>query len=348
MSLINDVLNDLNQKGSAQNSSTNYQIETPFNEKNRWFSRHIKNLITAFLLINIFCLIGIYGFKHVQKNKIKVVSAEAKPAILKPKSKNIYEVSSILPSISFSDFQLKRKFTSENFSQNEKAIIQAAIEQDKAETVSVIDDKGKNKKTYFVKKFSPLSQREKSEKNYQQALQLIDNQQYVMAQSLLASVIERDPAYVEPRQLLNQLLLSLGDLDKANQLADKNLKEFPNSSLFIEIKANVLLQLGYADQALAMLKKYAPQMSEETTDYYNLMAVAFEKLSQLDEAGGIYQQLVRFKPDKGAYWLGLAIALEAAKQPNQAVGAYSKAVEAYDNSPIITTYAKNRLHVLRG
>lgn len=348
MSLINDVLNDLNQKSKLQTTVANCHIETPFNETKTWYSRHAKSLIVGFFVVNMCCLFAVYGFKQVQKKSSHNLVVLSPPKTVKPEAKNIFEISSEIPPISFSEFQLKKKYTSEKFLRNQTEAAQVQKDIKKVEAVTIIDSKGKNKDTFFIKKFSPLSMREKSEKIYQNVLELLEHQQYRKAEVLLDKVISSDPSYIEPRQLQVQLFLSQGELDKANQLADKNLNDFPDNSLFVELKANVLLQLGYADQALAMLKKYAPQMDEGSADYYNLMAVAFEKLEKLTEAGGIYQQLVRIKPDKAAYWLGLAIAFEATKQPNQAIGAYSKAIDAYDNSSIISTYAKSRLQLLRG
>lgn len=316
MSLINDMLKDLDNKERGKPSQLRFS--DPSFLRRRFFSS------SAWLKV----LWGIIGINLIIAGSLLWYKTQFANGVVKP-----------LKKVNQHHKQLESKLPIFN----KTALV--------AKDINAVGDKfyaSQQQKSFFIKKFKPLTLRQKSKQQYKQALALLNNNQYPQAKLKLSAIIEADPNFEPAIEVLIGMLIEAQQITEAHQLTDKSLQRFPQNLQFVEVKAELLLREGEVQQALNLLRSNMPAHISKAPDYFNLMAVAFEKLNQLDKSGAIYQQLVQLRADKSAYWLGLALSLEASRQFNQAIGAYTRVIEGADATPVMVSYARNKIASLRG
>lgn len=222
-----------------------------------------------------------------------------------------------------------------SFSLNKTAGADKAHEQQKEESEQ------------FTKVFNELTDRQWCDMQYNKALEALEVGNEQESIELLEGIIQRTPHFIRSRETLSAIYLSRGEGLKAEGIIDGGLKYRPRSLPLNMIKARILLQDDKAQAALKLLRQFHPS-SRSYPDFYGLLAAIFQQLGQIKESGSIYKELVEVEPSNGQYWLGYAIALEAQDQYRQAASAYQRASHSFDIDPEIRVYAESRLKKLQG
>lgn len=339
MSLINDMLNNLNeQKNKPIKSSKPASFSSPFNQVPFFNRNKVGAMLLLFILINLTVLLTIYNsqkknnpvFSEPSAGKL-IQKISSKEPDLNANQKIIHEKShpsiSSIPKVVYEKFSFKKKL-------------------DIPITLSV-NNLENTKKVFFEKKFTQLTQRQISQKKYLKAISYIKHNEQDKALTSMIKIVKQDSNFTLARQALYTLFSSIGKQNEAFDLLNENLELFPMNAHFIFEKAKLLVLNNQSKEALLLLEQISPSILK-MPDYYNLMAVAYGKLNLLSKSGAIYQKLLQVNSNNAAYWLGYALSLEDANSINQAIGAYVHASEAIDTSPVIVGYAQDRLRVLRG
>lgn len=112
------------------------------------------------------------------------------------------------------------------------------------------------------------------------------------------------------------------------------------------LHARALLPLGRLNQAVATLNKSVPPVAEHI-EYRITLATLQQQAGQNVEAARHWSALIAVDDSRPAWWVGLAIALEAQGEANGAVKAYAQAAKLPGLSPSLADYVRNRLTLLQ-
>lgn len=112
----------------------------------------------------------------------------------------------------------------------------------------------------------------------------------------------------------------------------------------VELKAKSLVNQGKVSQALDLLQSVSPPI-EQYPDYHAFIAALYQRQGLPAMAAELYKRLLVLNPDKGAWWVGLGIALESLGHMQQAQNAYIHAENAGNLNPELRAYIQSKMQV---
>jgi MSHA biogenesis protein MshN len=112
------------------------------------------------------------------------------------------------------------------------------------------------------------------------------------------------------------------------------------------LRARALLEQGGLNQAVATLERRLPPVAD-AVEYRITLATLLQQAGEAEASAGHWSELIAYDDSRGAWWLGLAIALESGGRTRSAAQAYAQAVALPDLSPSLADYAQQRLNVLQ-
>jgi Flp pilus assembly protein TadD len=158
----------------------------------------------------------------------------------------------------------------------------------------------------------------------------------------LLHAVKLAPDNVSARATLAVLLYEQGQSKMANDILTEGLRKHPHQPEWVKILARALYSEGRIDKALALLEE-APPPIKGHLEYHALYAGILQQKEEYDRAALIYRNLLRYQSSNGAWWLGLAISLEAMSRKNDAMIAYRNALNTPQLSPESLQFVKDRL-----
>lgn len=112
------------------------------------------------------------------------------------------------------------------------------------------------------------------------------------------------------------------------------------------LKARAQLALGDLNLAIATLQARVPPVAEQV-EYRITLATLLQQAGAADESAGHWSELIAHDDSQGAWWLGLAIALETGGRNRSALQAYTQAAAMPGMSASLADYARQRISVLQ-
>jgi len=196
--------------------------------------------------------------------------------------------------------------------------------------------------TKVQKKEVPLSVEQQVEQQYQNAIELLSNNQTDEAVKSLYGITSDFPNYLPARVTLVKILFQNNQLQEANRVLNQGLVQSSSYVPFVKLKAHILVKQGKTNEALKVLEEAAPSIREDP-DYYAFIAALYQQKGQYLIAARLYDQLVKIRPERGMWWAGLGIALDSAGKKNAAAEAYQNALQGDDVSPQMRAYIQSRM-----
>lgn len=197
--------------------------------------------------------------------------------------------------------------------------------------------------TRVIKEIRPPSLSEQAEERWRQATVLIDRGRGEAARQVLADALQLDPTHAAARQTLIALCEEAGDTLRSEALLREGMRLHPGEAWYHRGLAQLLLQGGDATAAATMLK--AGLGKNVDPDYWSHYASLLGHLGQPAEAAQAWQQTVNLDPANGRGWIGLAISLEHSGKRSEAAAAYQRALQT-PLSAELRAYAENRAREL--
>src|SRR5690554_2040474 len=165
----------------------------------------------------------------------------------------------------------------------------------------------------------------------------------VAAEGLLTRVTENQPA-PNSREIFAQDMLVQGMAGRALEWLPQSLAN-EHTGLRL-LRARALLEQGKLETAVATLQSRVPPVADGI-EYRVTLATLLQQAGQPEESAGHWSELIAHDDSQGAWWLGLAIALETGGRTRSAVQAYAQAATLPGLSPSLTDYARQRLNALQ-
>lgn len=165
-----------------------------------------------------------------------------------------------------------------------------------------------------------------------------------LARHHLQAQLDRTPVDHEARLLLARVHDQSGHGSAAITLLEAGLNQ-PEPAPIAAALARMLLERGQDERARDLLLDHAPAMDAgANADYHLLLAAALRQTGQHDQALVLYRALSETRPHWGQVWIGLGSTLETLDQPQAARSAYQRALQADD--PRAIAFARGRLAAL--
>lgn len=120
------------------------------------------------------------------------------------------------------------------------------------------------------------------------------------ALDFLRQALEKEPNYGAAYSQLAKLYYSAGDMDKANEAADKALELDPYQPDFLYVKGKILEKHGRLDEALGAFQR-ATLVNPKESDAFFEMGVIYQQRHDREKAVAAYRKAVELSPDDADY-----------------------------------------------
>lgn len=191
-----------------------------------------------------------------------------------------------------------------------------------------------------------LTPTQKAQKQYNQALVLLNEGKGLKAQALLKQILKTRPKMVDARVSLVALMHQLKPAD-AFKILNKGLALTPSEPKLVVAKAQLQVSLDLPKEALKTLLTISPSI-EKHADYYEMLGAIHQRLGEFKMAAQAYRSLIEAYPHEGKYWLGIAIAFNGMEMPNAAKRAFKEAIQTGSLNPNMKMFARSKIHELGG
>jgi tetratricopeptide (TPR) repeat protein len=159
-----------------------------------------------------------------------------------------------------------------------------------------------------------------------EAKTLYSRRDFRQADEKVQGILKQQPLHIEARLLYTSALISRDNMASAMQVLAEGLQLNPGISEWAKVYAKLLVDQGQTVQAVEVLTYGLPQISQDQ-DYYAFYAALLQGLARHDEAAEFYRALLGQQPENRLWWMGLGISLDALNNSDDAVYAYSRALE---------------------
>jgi thioredoxin-like negative regulator of GroEL len=182
--------------------------------------------------------------------------------------------------------------------------------------------------------------------SYLEAVELYRRGRISVAEQRLRTVLAQDPGHVESRLFLATTLIEQGRAKESQSLLVDGLSLQPEDARLAKLAARLLVSAGEAGQALAVLRQASPELAADP-DYHAFVAAVLQRLDRHREAIRVYQGVLSLDPGQGAWWVGLAISLEAESKRDNALTAYRQAQATQTIDANLRRYVDGRIALLK-
>ena len=195
------------------------------------------------------------------------------------------------------------------------------------------------------KRAVPLSNEHRAERAYQEGYDLIAAHRYRKAETALRSALALDPAHIKAREMLVGVFISQGRWVEASELLRVGVEMSPQHHTFRKLYARSLMQLKRDQQAIEVLSSHKPPVAQDP-EHYAILAALYQRQGNHGAATRTYSEMLKVRPQMGIWWVGMGISLEAMGEQQQAVAAYQQARKSGSLNGDVARYTDNRLLAL--
>lgn len=185
-----------------------------------------------------------------------------------------------------------------------------------------------------------------TENIYRKAIALIDAGQLPEAIGALEQVLQQNPKHAAARQALAGLLLEGKRQDDAMRTLQEGLAIDPAQSGMAMILARLQVERGKLRPALETLQRTLPHAAEQA-DYQAFLAALLQREERHKEAAEHYALALRKSPQNGLWWMGYGISLQANNRLAEAQEAFTRARESTALSVELQAFVDQKLSQMR-
>lgn len=191
----------------------------------------------------------------------------------------------------------------------------------------------------------PLSTAQRVEAALAEASAAIRRGDQTAAAQALGRALSMEPSHAGARELLAKVYIAGGRVVEARAVLGDGIRLQPGHPGLRKLQARVLVEQGEPTAAIALLDNDRPAVAADT-EYWALLGGLAYQHGDYATARTSYQELVKFQPASGTWWLGLAMAAEAQSDNSVARDAYQRALQSGALTPSLKQFALSRLPAL--
>jgi MSHA biogenesis protein MshN len=199
-----------------------------------------------------------------------------------------------------------------------------------------------NPNTSVNTQFKTESPKQLAENEFRQAYLLAQQGQLKEAAAGYARALKLDANHDMARQSLIAVLLE----SKLNNEAEKVLRDTlllnPKNTHYAMLLARLQVERNALPLALDTLNKALP-FADQQADYQAFVAALQQRQNRHKEAVTHYQKALQLSPNAGLWLMGLGISLQALQRKEEALDAYQQAMSSHKLSPDLEAFVTQRI-----
>lgn len=363
MSVINQMLKDLDQRKVEQQGASNFIASAEVATSNK------KVLLISLMVIVLLNIIGLFvwqmyvenqALKKIQYPQTKITEQVAVQKIVSTIEKTALKKKKIdfTPppnAVNDSNAQIETS-QKQNITKNKTAdFANASINPLKKSLVNKSNNiNEKTVSTEFKKDivFPPptlkisrkqLSPSELVQQKIKRAEQELANNNIAKAESLFEDILLILPEHKSARKQLAALWFGRQSYTPALNLLSQGIALSPTETEFRMMQARIYLQQNRPKNAFNVLNNLSQVNKVENIEYQSLRASVAQQLNEFTAAAGAYQTLTVIEPSTGRWWLGLAVAHDSNSEFKQASLAYKEALTKMGLSDNAQSFVRQRM-----
>ncbi len=370
MSLVNDMLNDLDERRGEQ-ARNDINIDWMTGQKNATKNRYFMPLLWLGSSL-VFVVIAVGVWRNVSSENVEALEhlSRAGNAISAAKSQPLLpatENSTQKEILSFSEPEaLKIETATEKWAPSSDV---AAVDDEQAKVVvaGVIDPgfpklkptptspEGKRlsvatpmpeeETPQLVRTTTTLSAKQRDRSVSKNAEELIRRKKLTEAEGILVNETALNAQAIRSGVVLSSLWLSQERFLEAQALLSHLRQESPASIELVKIQARLHLMTSEARKTLDLLMTFSPSMDSHA-DYYELLGLSARQEQQYELSVQAYKGLLEYNSSRGDWRVGMAIALDLQGEKQAAISAYRSALGSRQLPQALRDYAQQRLSAL--
>lgn len=196
------------------------------------------------------------------------------------------------------------------------------------------------------KKAPTLTAEQQAEQAYQKALEQLQRNEKLAAETNLANALTLQPDLLDARLQLITLLQKAKRNREVDKLLQRGLQLHPDNPELRKCYARSLLDDGHLAGAIDVLCSRPQPKVGDDLEYYALLAALQQEQGQHQFAAEGYRQLLAYRPQEALWWMGLAISLDQSGDYVGAKEAYQQAISLPGLRNDLQEYVHNRLQIL--
>jgi MSHA biogenesis protein MshN len=177
----------------------------------------------------------------------------------------------------------------------------------------------------------------------QTARDMLSDGRLTEAEKALKKILDKNPGSLAARELLIGLLLRNNRVEEAAKQILTGLKYYPFSENLILMQSKILLERGQQGNVIKLLEQYLDS-GKAGIQSIAMLASLYQQNADYTRAYDLYNRLASRQPADYRNWMGLAISLEGINQPGKAIGAYKKALQSAGLPQTLYNYALSRIN----
>ncbi|MFB0999462.1 MAG: tetratricopeptide repeat protein [Colwellia sp.] len=373
MSVINQMLKDLDQRQVEQQGSSNFTVPVSSPSSNK------KLIFISLIVVILLNVSGIFvwqmytenqtlkmsntGEKNPVANKLKLTTARVNEDSKQTSKSSHWDKSPAENELNQNDLNPKmrdniaqskttpesnaplKSISRNTINQNDKAVVPTNVINNNSSIPKKLADpivKAAKKSTLKISR-KQLSPRALAKQKLIRAEQALNNNNIAQAETLFEDVLLVMPEHKSARKQLAALWFGRQAYSDALNLLSQGIHLSPNDNEFRLMKARVYLQQNRVQQGFTTLNNMPGVNEVVNVEYQSLRATTAQQLNEFSFAAQAYQILVNIEPSAARWWLGLAVAHDSNSEFEQASNAYKTALNKSGLSGSAENFARQRI-----
>jgi MSHA biogenesis protein MshN len=193
--------------------------------------------------------------------------------------------------------------------------------------------------------YKKISPRQHAENEFNKANQAAQQGRTQDAITGYQGVLKLDPLYHDARRALVGVLLGAKRNTEAEEVLQDGLNLDSHESSLAMILARLQVERGAVPEALETLQKTLPY-AESRADYQSFMAALLQRQERHQEAVTYFQKALVLAPDNGVWLMGMGISLQALQRKEEARAAYQRALVSNSLNAQLREFVQQKLKEL--
>ena len=342
MSLINQVLNDLDKRGAAKGTVGDAAIRVvPSQAKSGlWLF-----ILFGILLVGAIATVWLIARKPWFQVQPVVMVAPAPIDTVLTISHPAIEFE---PQVPFSEVRL---FDQETLQPNSKPMIVKVKPVSSVVMESVLAsqahlDLSTARADAVNKLYKKETPRQQAENEFRKAYLLAQEGQLSEAAAGYRMALALDPAHVMAREALVAVLQESKNYSEEESVLKEALGMDVKQTHFAMLLARLQVERKAVPLALETLERTVPYAGK-MADYQAFMAALLQRLGRHKEAITYYKNALEMSPVSGLWLMGLGISLQADQQNEAALETYKRATDTHNLSPELQAFVDQRIKEIK-
>ena len=173
-------------------------------------------------------------------------------------------------------------------------------------------------------------------------LQALQSGNLAAAEKFFGNALAIDASDARAWSYLYETQARAGKVAAAEQTLQRALGAASETAALANLYARLLIKRGETARAIAVLHDHRPAQTPDS-DYDAFLAALLQQQGRYAEAGSLYQELLDRDPEPGAWWIGLAMSSDSLGDRAAALAAFERALRADRLKQPLANYARRRI-----